>query len=158
MASIPTADAVSQILLIALQVVQVVFLWIHDWIFAGRYRRTVKCQKKSSVSGRSRGDGDLPRVKQLIESGYNVNAFDDLSYAPLHYAAKGSSLLFVANFALGAVLMAPSLPALFLKSWILFLVFVMQTLMQGFTIWLIFTEPGRRWYLKRDADDSPSAA
>jgi len=34
-------------------------------------------------------DGDLPRVKQLVESGYHVNLFDDLSYAPLHYAAKG---------------------------------------------------------------------
>jgi ankyrin repeat protein len=34
-------------------------------------------------------DGDLPRVKQLVESGDDVNLFDDLSYAPLHYAAKG---------------------------------------------------------------------
>jgi hypothetical protein len=71
---------------------------------------------------------------------------------------KWARILFVANFALGAVLIAPSLPALFLRSWILFLVFVTQSLMQCFTIWLIFTEPGRRWYLKRDADDNPSAA
>jgi len=34
-------------------------------------------------------DGNLPRVKQLVESGYDVNMFDDLSYTPLHYAAKG---------------------------------------------------------------------
>jgi hypothetical protein len=35
MASIPTAEAVSQILLIALQAIQVLFLWIHDWIPLG---------------------------------------------------------------------------------------------------------------------------
>jgi ankyrin repeat protein len=36
-------------------------------------------------------DGDLARVKQLIESGYDVNAFDEISYTALHYAAKGES-------------------------------------------------------------------
>ena len=33
--------------------------------------------------------GDLNRVKELVESGSDVNAFDeDLSLTPLHYAAK----------------------------------------------------------------------
>jgi len=35
------------------------------------------------------GDGDLARVKDLVEKGYDVNAFDeDLSFTPLHYAAR----------------------------------------------------------------------
>jgi ankyrin repeat protein len=34
-------------------------------------------------------DGDLSRVKQLVESGFDVNSFDEgLGYTPLHYAAK----------------------------------------------------------------------
>jgi hypothetical protein len=67
-------------------------------------------------------------------------------------------ILFVVNVALGAILVAPSLPALLLRAWPLFLVFVVQALMQGFAIWLIFTEPGRGWYLKSDADDRPSTS
>ena len=35
-------------------------------------------------------DGDLEKVKELIENGYDVNAFDaDLSLTPLHYAVRG---------------------------------------------------------------------
>jgi ankyrin repeat protein len=35
-------------------------------------------------------DGDLSRVKHLVESGYDVNALDDgLSYTPLHYSVEG---------------------------------------------------------------------
>ncbi len=34
------------------------------------------------------GEGDLARIKELIEQGYPVNTFDDsLSRTPLHYAA-----------------------------------------------------------------------
>ncbi len=34
-------------------------------------------------------DGDLNRVKELVENGYDVNAFDEsLSFTPLHYAVK----------------------------------------------------------------------
>jgi hypothetical protein len=49
MASIPTADAVSQILLIALQVVQVVFLWIHDWIPLGRLNDVAAVRSHGTV-------------------------------------------------------------------------------------------------------------
>jgi len=32
-------------------------------------------------------EGDLQQVKALVESGYDINAFDEsLSYTPLHYA------------------------------------------------------------------------
>ena len=34
------------------------------------------------------GKGDLSRVKQLVESGNNVSEFDEISYTPLHHAAK----------------------------------------------------------------------
>jgi len=35
-------------------------------------------------------EGDLKKVIELIEKGYDVNAFDaDLSLTPLHYAARG---------------------------------------------------------------------
>jgi ankyrin repeat protein len=38
-------------------------------------------------------DGDLNRVKVLVESGYDVNAFDeDLSLTPLHYAVKNGHI------------------------------------------------------------------
>ncbi|MBU2838693.1 hypothetical protein HF670_03755 [Acidithiobacillus thiooxidans] len=38
-------------------------------------------------------EGDLDRVKALIESGYDVSAFDEgLSITPLHYAAKAENL------------------------------------------------------------------
>ena len=34
-------------------------------------------------------DGDLSKVKELVENGYDVNAFDDsISFTPLHYAVK----------------------------------------------------------------------
>lgn len=37
-------------------------------------------------------DGDLKKVKELVESGYDVNAFDEgLSFTPLHYAVKGDT-------------------------------------------------------------------
>jgi ankyrin repeat protein len=45
-------------------------------------------------------EGNLSRVRQLVESGRDVNAFDDgLSYTPLHYAAKGE-LFDVASYLL----------------------------------------------------------
>jgi ankyrin repeat protein len=35
-------------------------------------------------------DGDLDKVKELVESGFDVNVFDKfLSFTPLHYAVKG---------------------------------------------------------------------
>ena len=35
-------------------------------------------------------NGDMGKIKELVESGYDVNAFDDgLSFTPLHYAVKG---------------------------------------------------------------------
>ena len=34
-------------------------------------------------------DGDLNKVKDLVQKGYDVNAFDEsLSFTPLHYAVK----------------------------------------------------------------------
>jgi ankyrin repeat protein len=33
-------------------------------------------------------EGDLPKVRRLVEMGIKVNVFDDLSHIPLHYAAK----------------------------------------------------------------------
>lgn len=39
------------------------------------------------------GDGDLPKVKQLLKEGYSINSFDDsLSRTPLHCAAVGEHL------------------------------------------------------------------
>lgn len=37
-------------------------------------------------------DGDLPKVKELIEKGCSVNRFDDLSRTPLHYAVEGGHI------------------------------------------------------------------
>jgi len=38
-------------------------------------------------------EGDLDKVKELVEKGNNVNAFDeDLSFTPLHYAVKGEHI------------------------------------------------------------------
>ena len=38
-------------------------------------------------------DGDLERVKKLVEEGLDVNAFDEaLSLTPLHYAARNGHL------------------------------------------------------------------
>jgi ankyrin repeat protein len=35
-------------------------------------------------------DGDLDKVKDLVQKGFDVNAFDEiLSFTPLHYAIKG---------------------------------------------------------------------
>jgi ankyrin repeat protein len=35
-------------------------------------------------------EGDLQKVKKLVEQGYDVNQFDDdLSFTPLHYAVRG---------------------------------------------------------------------
>jgi ankyrin repeat protein len=31
-------------------------------------------------------DGDLEKIRKLVMAGYPVNAFDDLSFTPLHYA------------------------------------------------------------------------
>lgn len=38
------------------------------------------------------GDGDLAAVRRLIASGIDLDAFDDLSYTPLHWAALGERL------------------------------------------------------------------
>ena len=37
-------------------------------------------------------DGDLERVKQLLQDGRDANAFDDLGKTPLHYAAERGHL------------------------------------------------------------------
>ena len=37
-------------------------------------------------------DGDLPKVKELIEKGYSLNRFDDVSKTPLHCAVEGDHL------------------------------------------------------------------
>jgi ankyrin repeat protein len=38
-------------------------------------------------------EGDLQRVKELVENGYDVNAFDGaLSFTPLHYAVKAENI------------------------------------------------------------------
>jgi ankyrin repeat protein len=38
-------------------------------------------------------DGDLAKVKTLVDCGYDVNAFDeDLFFTPLHYAAMGEHI------------------------------------------------------------------
>ncbi len=38
-------------------------------------------------------DGDLSKVRDLVEKGYDVSAFDDdLSLTPLHYAAKNEHI------------------------------------------------------------------
>jgi ankyrin repeat protein len=38
-------------------------------------------------------DGDLEKVKVLVEEGFDVNAFDEgLSLTPLHYAVRGEHL------------------------------------------------------------------
>ena len=37
-------------------------------------------------------DGDLPKVKELIEKGCSINQFDDASKTPLHYAVEGEHL------------------------------------------------------------------
>ena len=39
--------------------------------------------------------GDLDEARQLIASGYDVNAFDDIARTPLHYAAAAEDLLMV---------------------------------------------------------------
>lgn len=37
-------------------------------------------------------DGDLERVKQLLNEGHQPNVFDELGKTPLHYAAEGGYL------------------------------------------------------------------
>jgi ankyrin repeat protein len=38
-------------------------------------------------------DGDLEKVRELVEEGFEVNAFDEgLSLTPLHYAVRGEHL------------------------------------------------------------------
>lgn len=34
-------------------------------------------------------EGDLSEMRRLLICGFQLNVFDDLSYAPLHYAVKG---------------------------------------------------------------------
>jgi ankyrin repeat protein len=33
-------------------------------------------------------DGDLVKIEQLLQEGYDINAFDDVAYTPLHYAVN----------------------------------------------------------------------
>jgi ankyrin repeat protein len=37
-------------------------------------------------------NGNLRKVKELVETGYDINAFDDLSFTPLHYAVKSGHI------------------------------------------------------------------
>jgi ankyrin repeat protein len=41
---------------------------------------------------RAASSGDLEEIKALLEEGLPVNAFDDLSRTPLHYAAIGGHI------------------------------------------------------------------
>ena len=38
---------------------------------------------------RAAADGDLAEMQRLVENGYPIGAFDDLSRTPLHYAVEG---------------------------------------------------------------------
>lgn len=38
---------------------------------------------------RAAADGDLEEMRNLVAAGYRLDIFDDLGYAPLHYAVKG---------------------------------------------------------------------
>lgn len=38
---------------------------------------------------RAAAEGDLPEMRRLLTCGFQLNAFDDLGYAPLHYAVTG---------------------------------------------------------------------
>jgi ankyrin repeat protein len=48
----------------------------HEWV--GREQLHLAAQ-----------DGDLEKIRELVMAGYPVNAFDELSFPPLHYAAMG---------------------------------------------------------------------
>ena len=37
-------------------------------------------------------DGDMQKVKELIEAGYPVNQFDEIGKTPLHYAAENENM------------------------------------------------------------------
>jgi ankyrin repeat protein len=37
------------------------------------------------------GEGELCRVEELLAEGYPINAFDDMSWTPLHWAARRSA-------------------------------------------------------------------
>ncbi|MBD8530377.1 MULTISPECIES: ankyrin repeat domain-containing protein [unclassified Massilia] len=41
---------------------------------------------------RAASDGDIQETERLILSGYDVNLFDDMGYAPLHYAVEGKQI------------------------------------------------------------------
>ena len=41
---------------------------------------------------RAAGEGDLARVKALLAEGYPIDRFDDLSWTPLHHAARNEHL------------------------------------------------------------------
>ena len=42
---------------------------------------------------RAAAEGDIPQMASLVKSGFPVNAFDDLSQTPLHYAVDGEHYL-----------------------------------------------------------------
>jgi ankyrin repeat protein len=41
---------------------------------------------------RAASDGDIQEIDRLILSGYDVNFFDDMGYAPLHHAVEGKKV------------------------------------------------------------------
>jgi hypothetical protein len=67
-------------------------------------------------------------------------------------------ILFLLNYAVGTVLVAPSLIRLLFASRVLFLLYIGQVLALGFATWLILTDPGRRWYQKKGPSEGANAA
>jgi ankyrin repeat protein len=64
-----------------------------------RTRRSLSFMSKEEIEDRLKKEelhitvmmNDLQRVKELINSGYDVNMFDEIGYTPLHYACiKGN--------------------------------------------------------------------
>ena len=47
---------------------------------------------KREALHRAAGEGDLARVKALLAEGYPIDRFDDLSWTPLHHAARNEHL------------------------------------------------------------------
>ena len=76
----------------------------------------------------------------------------------IYYGFNWARFLYLVLFALGAIFILTSLIPLFIASKALFSVLVLQALLQSFALWLVFTPPGRWWYLKRPAIPDPKSA
>jgi ankyrin repeat protein len=53
------------------------------------------CRFKREALHFAAGEGELCRVEELLAEGYPINAFDDLSWTPLHWAARRERLAVV---------------------------------------------------------------